>query len=125
MKKVLRFVALSLILVLGIGALASCGAKKVPAGSYEAELSILGQGTKVTYTFSGNKVEAVQKTTVLGMVNTETAEGTYEITENDDGTMQIAFDFEDNDVFEDKTYSYAEGEDYIKIAGVEYQKVEK
>ena len=126
MKKVLRLIALGLVLVTGLVMFASCGAKTVPAGSYEAELEVLGQSARVTYTFSGNKVEAVKKVTLFGTVNTETADGTYEIVENSDGTMEITFDFkEETDSFKDQTLTYKESESYILLAGVEYDKIEK
>ena len=126
MKKVLSLIALSLVLVMGLVMFASCGAKKVPAGSYEAELELFGQSARVTYTFSGNKVEAEKKVTLFGTVNTETANGTYEIVENSDGTMEITFDFEEeSDTFKDKTFTYKETESSVELGGVKYSKIEK
>ena len=42
--------------------------------------------------------------------------GTYEITENDDGTMEITINLEtEDDHIKSGTYTFEEGEDYIKI----------
>lgn len=125
MKKIISTLLVCVLLVGCVFSLAACG-KKVESGSYEAELEVLGQSWNVTYTFKGSKVEAVNKITFLGNITTETAEGKYEIVENDDGTMEITFEFdEENDSFENKTVTYKEGEGYIELGGVRYNKVEK
>lgn len=119
-----KLFALILASVMLVCVLASCG-KKVTAGSYTAEIEILGQSAGVTYTFKGNKIEAESKVEILGFENSKTAEGTYEIVKDDDGDMEIKIDFEDEtDIFKDGTYSFSEGDDYIKIAGVKYEKDE-
>ena len=121
MKKIVSLVLVSVMLVGMLFALTACG--KTLSGSYEAELSIFGQSTSTTYTFKGSKVEVVNKTTVLGTVNTTEFAGTYEITENDDGTMEITLSFEtEDDTVKSGTYTFVEGEDYIKIGGVQYNK---
>jgi hypothetical protein len=82
--------------------------------------------TAEPYTFKGNKVEAVNKITLLGNVSSETAEGKYEIVENADGSMEITFKFEEeNNSFKNKTVTYKEGDGYIELGGVKYTKVEK
>lgn len=119
-----KLFALILASVMLVCVLASCG-KKVTAGSYTAEIEILGQSAGVTYTFKGNKIEAESKVEILGFENSKNAEGTYEIVKDDDGDMEIKIDFEDEtDIFKDGTYSFSEGDDYIKIAGVKYEKDE-
>ena len=124
-KTFIKVLTLTLVAIMLVCSLASCG-KKVESGSYEAEIEVLGQSWNVTYTFKGSKVEAVNKITFLGNVSTETAEGKYEIVENDDGTMEITFEFEEeNDSFENKTVTYKEGEGYIELGGIRYNKVEK
>ena len=124
-KTFIKVITLTLVAIMLVCSLASCG-KKVESGSYEAEIEVLGQSWNVTYTFKGSKVEAVNKITLLGNVTTETAEGKYEIVENDDGTMEITFEFEEeNDSFENKTVTYTEGDGYIELGGVKYNKVEK
>ena len=124
-KSMVKTITLILIAAVLMCSLTAC-AKKVPSGSYEAEIEIFGQSGNVTYTFSGSKVEAVSKVTILGMVKNETAAGTAEITENPDGSMEITVDFEqETDIFEDMTVTYKEGDGYIELGGVTYTKVEK
>ena len=124
-KTIMRATTLALIAVLLLCMLTACG-RRVPAGAYEAELEVFGQSWNVTYTFKGNKVTATNKITLLGTVTTETAEGKYEIIENADGTMEISFDFgEESESFKDGTYTYEEGEGYIKIGEFKYTKVQK
>lgn len=102
---------------------ASCG-KKVVSGSYKAEIQVLGQSYNVTYTFSGNKVEAESKLSVLGFETTKNVAGTYEIISYDDGDLEIKFDFEDESgIFKDGTHSFMHNEDYITIYGIKYPKV--
>ena len=124
-KTFIKVLTLTLVAIMLVCSLASCG-KKVESGSYEAEIEVFGQSWNVTYTFKGSKVEAVNKITLLGNITTETAEGKYEIVENDDGIMEITFEFEEeNDSFENKTVTYKEGDGYIELGGVKYNKVEK
>ncbi len=124
-KTFLKVLTISLVAVMLVCTLASC-AKTVPAGSYDAQIEIFGQKWTVTYTFKGNKVEAVNKATVLGNVKTETVEGKYKITENSDGSMEITFEFEkETDLFKNETVTFEEGEGYIKLGLVTYNKVEK
>lgn len=121
-KTILKVLTLSLVAVMLICTLASCG--KMISGSYDAQIEFLGQKVTVTYTFTLNKVEATSKVTVLGNVQSETAEGTYKITENSDGSMEITFEFEEEtDVFKNETVTFEEGEDYIKIGLATYNKV--
>jgi hypothetical protein len=125
MKKSFKKVVVAVLaMVMLVGTLAGCG--KSLSGSYEAELKVFGQSWKVTYTFNGKKVEAESKVTLLGNVESNTYNGTYEIVENEDGSMEISFDFEEeSDLFKDGTFTFTEAEDYIKIAGSQYNKVGK
>lgn len=124
MKKVLSIVCLLALTVCCLFAFASCSKKL--SGSYESEISILGQSYKMTYTFSGNDVTVESKATILGTVNTNTYEGTYEIAENDDGKMEITFSFENgDDKVKSGTFTFEESDEYIKIGGAQYNKVEK
>jgi hypothetical protein len=111
MKK-LMCVALVLVMVLS---LAACG--KTLKGTYEAELDLLLVKTAVTCEFSGSKVTVTQKaSSILGNVETETFEGKYEIAENEDGTLEITFEFENEEnLFGNNTYTLEQGEDYVKI----------
>ena len=120
-KTFVKALALTLTAVILVCTLVSCG--KTVSGTYGSEIEFLGQKWEVTYKFSGKNVEAESKATVLGQVNSKTAKGTYEISENDDGTLEITFDFEEEtDIFKNKTLTFSEGEDYIKLAGIEYKK---
>ena len=118
MKKLLCAV-LVVVLVLS---LAACG--KTLKGTYEAEIDALVLKYTASYTFSGNKVTAIKKTTtILGTVDTVTLEGKYEIAENSDGSMEITLNFETaDDEIKSGTYTFEEGENYIKIAGIQYNK---
>ena len=120
-KTILKAITLLLATITLVCALTSC-AKRI-SGSYSAELEILSQSWEVTYTFKGSKVEAVSKTTFLGTITTNECNGKYEIVENEDGTFEITFDFEEeNDLFKDGTYTFEEGENFIKIGGSTYTK---
>lgn len=124
MKKTLRIIAIAMVAVMLCLSLASCGKKL--SGKYEAEINVLLASYTATYEFSGSKVEATKKMTVLGNINTTVLEGKYEIAELDDGSMEITITFEsDDDDIKSGTYTFEEGENYIKIAGIQYNKVEK
>lgn len=116
-KSMIKVMALSLVMVIMVGVLASCGGL---SGTYESKVEAFGQSVSSSYKFSGSKVEASTKTTILGNINTETVKGTYKI--SDDGT-EITFDFEEEKgAFHDGTFTFEKGEDYVKIAGVQYTK---
>ena len=126
MKKTLvRVLTLTLVAVMLVTMLASCGKKL--SGSYEAEFDILVAKYTATYTFSGSKVDITKKTTtLLGTSNTVELTGEYEITETDDGKMEITITLEsEDDDIKSGTFAFEEGEDYIKIGIVQYNKVEK
>ena len=123
MKKMFfKGLALSLVVVMLCLALASCG--KMISGSYEGEVDLGVAKYTATYTFKGNKVDVEKKTTtILGTVDTVELSGTYEITENDDGTKEITFTFENEDEeIKSGTFTFEEGEDYIKIGLAKYTK---
>ena len=125
MKKSIRIMAVVLALLMVTFVFASCG--KTIKGTYKAEVGLGGlAGYTATYEFSGKKVEITKTTSLLGSTNTTTMNGTYEITEKDDGTMEITITLEkgDDDI-KSGTYTFEQGEDYIKIGLVQYNKVEK
>lgn len=123
-RTVSKFLTVAVTLLLLVCSMAACG--KSLSGSYESELEVFGQSWNVTYTFKGKNVEAVSKVTILGNVKNTTSTGTYELAENADGTLEITFDFTDEtDLFKDGTYTFAEGESYIKIGDAQYDKVSK
>ena len=122
MKKSVRILAVALALLMVTFVFASCS--KTISGTYEAEIDITIMKYTATYEFSGSKVSITKKTTtILGTVDTVEFEGTYEITENDDGTMEITFDIENgDDQIKSGTFAFEEGKDYIKIGLIQYNK---
>ena len=112
MKKILSLV-LAVVLLCGcMLTLVACGGGL--SGKYESGLT--------TYEFKGKNF--TRTTSVAGF--SYTAAGTYEITEKDDGTMEITITLEnDDDDIKSGTYVFEEGENYIKIGLVKYDKVEK
>ena len=125
MKKVLSAV-LACVLVLGMMfTLVSCGKKL--SGAYEAEVDIALASYEVTYDFSGSKVEVTRKSTLLGAsFEPVVINGTYEIAEDEEGKLTITFEYEgkEDEVVKGGTFAFEEGEDYIKIGLVKYEKAE-
>ena len=106
--KVLAFV---LVCVLALSTLASCGGGL--SGTYSAEVEVAGQTWEVSYTFKGGQVTAESKATILGVVQTKTATGTYTIAEETD-PHEITFSFEEDTIlFKSSTYTFVQGEDYV------------
>ena len=121
MKNLKKFVALAMITVLFCMTLTACGNKI--SGTYSATGDLFGvAGATTTYKFSGSKVTISVTASVLGFEKTDSYEGTYELTE-EDGKDYIVFTFGDSDADSyDGKFSFAETENGIKIAGVEYTK---
>ncbi|MBQ8140596.1 MAG: hypothetical protein IJ038_02750 [Clostridia bacterium] len=122
MKKTIKVLALVMTALMLCMALASC-AKKL-SGKYSAD--ILGTGT--TLTFDGSDVKLGITVTLLGEV--ASVDGTYTIEDD-----KITFDFVDEENVENEkakavladftgTLDFEEGDDYIKIGGVKYEKVD-
>ena len=120
MKKVLSLVLAVAVLATLCLTLASCGKKL--SGKYSAD--VFGTGT--TMTFDGNKVKIGFTVTLIGEV--ASVDATYKIKGD-----KITFEFADEDevsndeakkVIEslEEPASFEEGEDYIKINGVKYEK---
>jgi len=121
MKKTLSAILVCVMLLGCVFTLASCGNK--PSGKYQAKLEILGQSTTTTYDFKMNKVIVTVETEVLGNINTETSEYKYKVNKKDDGTLTIDLTGEVDGEDKTNTYTYEKGDDYIKIAGIKYNKV--
>ena len=123
MKKFTKVIAIVLVLATLVCVFASCG-KKI-SGKYTGEINVLVASYKVTYDFSGSKVEVTHTTSnIITGSSTTTVEGKYEIKESDNG-MEITFTFKnEDDVAKNATYSFEEGEDYIKINGIKYTKAD-
>ena len=125
MKRIISITLACVMLVALVFTMVSCS--KTISGSYQGEINIVLAKYTVTYNFSGNKVEVVHKvSSILGNADPVSVEGTYEIAEDEAGALTITFTFENEDeVAQSATYDFEEGEDFIKIGGVKYTKVEK
>ena len=121
MKKTFRIIAIAMVALMLCLSLTSCFSKKL-SGTYEAEVDIGFASSSYEYTFKGNKVTlVVTKDTAITSEDKNTYEGTYEITELDNGDMEITFNFEEEgDGVKSGTVSFEEGEGYVKINGVTY-----
>ena len=122
MKKSIRILAVVMALLMVTLVFASCG--KTIKGTYEAEVDVVILKYTATYEFSGNKVTATKVTNpLIGDSITVELKGTYEIIENDDGSMDIKLEFEtSDDHIKGGTFDFEEGDDYIKIGLVKYNK---
>ena len=125
MKRVLSFFLASVIVVGMMLSLVSCGNNL--SGEYKGEVNVLVASYEVIYKFSGKKVEVSRQVkSVLGNAEPVVINGTYEITEDEEGKLTISFEYEgeeDEDV-KGGTYNFEKGEDYIKIGIAKYTKVD-
>ena len=120
MKKIVSLTLVCVMLLCSVFVLASCGNK--PSGKYESEgyQSVIKTGG--VYEFSGSKVTY---TLYAGGVESYSTEGTYKVAENAAGELEIAFTYEtEEDDAKSGTFSYEKGEDFIKISGIKYIKVD-
>ena len=122
MKKSIRILAVVMALMMVTVVFASCA--KTIKGTYSAEVDIAVLKYTATYEFSGKNVTVTKVVNPLvGESKTYTIEGTYEIIENDDDTMDIKFEFKTEDEhIKSGTFDFEQGEDYIKIGIVKYNK---
>ncbi|MBR6781868.1 MAG: hypothetical protein IKM33_01555 [Clostridia bacterium] len=122
MKKTVRILSVVLALLMATLMLASCG--KTIKGTYSAEVDVLVLKYTATYEFSGKNVTVTKVVNpLIGDAQTYTIEGTYEIIENDDDTLDIKFEFKTaDDHIKSGTFDFEQGEDYIKIGVVKYNK---
>ena len=122
MKKFAKVLSLVLVVAMVCVLFAACGNKL--SGTYKGKVDAFSlAGAEVVYDFSGSKVTVTATASILGFEKTVESDGTYEIAENEDGDLEITFTFEDDDAEKySGTFSFSEGEDYIKIAGAKYEK---
>ena len=122
MKKTVRILSVLLALLMVTCMLASCG--KTIKGAYSAEVDVLVLKYTATYEFSGKNVTVTKVVNpLIGEAKTYTIEGTYEIIENADDTLDIKFEFKTaDDHIKSGTFDFEQGEDYIKIGVVKYNK---
>ena len=121
MKKFLSVVLVCAMLFGCVISLASCGNK--PSGKYQNKVELLGQSVTTTYNFKLSKVIVTVETEVLGSIDTEETEYKYKVNKKDDGTLSIDFTGEVDGEEKTQTYTFEKGDDYIKIGGVQYNKV--
>ena len=117
MKKIISMSLVCVLLISCVLTLAACG--KTLSGKYSMSVA----GIETSYEFSGKNVTI----TYPKLMGTGTLEGTYEISETEEGKTIITFTFEGDEAEDYKgEYSFAEGEEdgtkYIKIGGVKYTK---
>ena len=86
-------------------------------GSYQSEEVF---GTSTVYEFSGNDVSR----TIKSSLGSKTVKGEYEIREKEDGGLSIILDFDEDDN-EVTSWDFVKEKDYIEIAGIRYNKVDK
>lgn len=110
-KTIIRISAFTLVLTFLAIALVSCGGL---SGKYES--SIIGTGA--AFTFKGSKVTL--DIMVLGSISS--IEGKYKI-DGDKITLAYEGDDKEADRYEG-TFTFERGDDYIKIGGVKYTKVD-
>ena len=108
MKKILRLIALSLVLVMGLVMLASCA--KTLSGEYKCDDTKI---MDVTLTFEGETVKATGKVLIFS----GSVDGTYRI----DGD-KITLTFGDDKFNLSGEHSFEEDGQTIKIDGVSYTK---
>lgn len=122
MKKSVKVLALVMVALMLCMSLVSCGKKL--SGSYKGEINILLASYEVVYEFKGEKVTVTRQVeSILGDSEPFVLEGTYEITEDDDGELKIKFEYDKEDdkgVIKGGTFDFEEGDGYIKIAGIKY-----
>ena len=121
MKKAVKLTAVALVVVILALCFASCG--KVISGSYSGEIDLALVKYEVVYSFSGNNVTVTRQVkSIIGNTDPVTIEGTYEIVDGETGT-QIKFTYKTEDtVVKGGTFDFEEGDGFIKIAGVQYNK---
>ena len=122
MKKSIRILAVVMALLMVTVVFASCA--KTIKGTYSAEVDVVVLKYTATYEFSGKNVTVTKVVNpLIGESKTYTIEGTYEIIENDDDTMDIKFEFKTEDEhIKSGTFDFEQGEDFIKIGIVKYNK---
>ena len=119
MKKIVSSLLICVMLVGTLFTLASCTVVngKYASGDTTVEFSMFGNVT-ITY-----------ETELFGAKVTKTFEAKYSIQENEDGNLEISFEYDDDaekHVWLSGTKSFTKGSDnngkYVEIGGVRYDK---
>ena len=126
MKKIISTILVCVLLLGCVMSFTSCD--KLLMGKYEAELDAGIAGTKTTYEFSVFKYTKTTVSQILGVDKTTVEEGSFKITENDEGEPIISFTYEVDGVEEITNLSFSQGEEdgvkYVKIGGIKFTKVD-
>ena len=117
MKRIISTILVCVLLLGCVLTLASCG--KRLSGTYAA--TIAGQSVQISFTFKGDKFTGEMSTTVFGVTTTQKLEGTYEI---EDDKITLTYE-EDGKTITTTTSSFEKGKDFIKIDGIQLDKVKK
>ena len=140
MKKRIISLVLCFAMCLGmVSMLAGCGGKTAPEAFVIATELLDGLFNPFYYTAANDgNIVALTQISLIGAKyendaidvaygeNEAVVAKDYEIVENDDGTMEITFAFEEEkDLFKNETLTYKEGDGYIELGVVKYTKVEK
>jgi|GEM_PF-867432 len=126
MKKTVKIIALTMVLVMAVVLLASCS--KTLSGTYSGEIGFGSTiGAKATYKFSGGNVTLTVSGSLLGTTASTEYKGTYTIEQKDDGTETITFNFDGEDTNYNGTFDFSEGKTddgkpTIKIGLITYTK---
>ena len=117
---------LAIVLTFGmLFSLASCGCGI--SGSYKGEIDLKAVTYTVTYKFNGSNVDVESTATILGFEKSWTVAGTYTLGETENGTKTITFDFggksAEGAAEAGVALPFEQGDGYIKIAGIKYNKV--
>ncbi len=124
MKKIVSMLLACILLVGTMLSLASCGNNL--SGKYEGEINIMVASYNVSYEFKGSNVKVTR--TVSSMFSDDESfviNGKYEIAENEDGKLEITFEYEtEDDVINGGTFPFEKGDGYIKISGIKYEKAD-
>lgn len=118
MKRIISTILVCVLLLGCVLTLASCG--KRLSGTYAGKLEVAGQSAEMSFTFKGNKVTMETKGTVLGITTSTSLEGTYEI---EDDKITITYEEDGKSVTD--TMTFEKGKDFIKLDGIQFDKVKK
>ena len=119
MKRIISTVLVCVLLFGCVCSFASCD--RMVMGKYELDATF----ASVSYDFKLTKVVVTYE--LLGQETS--VEGKYKIAENEDGELEITFTFENEEEAKEYagTFSFEKGKEgdtsYIKIGGVQYNKV--
>ena len=125
MKKIISTILICTLLLGCMLSLTSCSTLLI--GKYETGGDIGVAGGKVTYEFTAFKYTKTTTTELLGFEKSTTEEGTFKITEDENGEFTITFTYEVDGEEKTETASFSQGEEdgvkYVKIGLVKYNKV--